>query len=431
MLAASLTLIVPCTASAQPSSFEQVLAGLKSPNADERLSALKQLQASGYPEAEAPVARLMTDPVPAVRLAAIATEMNCFLGRPLTGRSRLAFVIEVRNPIGAEAAFKEGLLALMPQPVPPDVVSGLLAATADPDPRIAREALYGLGVIAPLLAGPARGPALDQIGQRVLSVLRNPDPAMREAALHVLTRAFTRYDSPAPAAEEAVSNAVIGEMNDGSADVRAAAVQALGAMRDARAAQALTDRFQYFKSRGDREALPTLTALARVGQPSSEALFNKLLIDPDPAVRAAAIEGIARFDDLNHITEIVRQLQGEHDARMTLALNFAVARAGGRVPLDTFIVVLANQDLASRAEADLLELTATGRTTEGAWASALRTQDLDTRLRLARILALSGDPTLAPALKPLLNDADERIAQTASRGLARLQLVPARPTTTP
>lgn len=431
LFAASLTLTIPAAASAQSATFEQVIASLKSPKADERLSALKRLKMTGYPEAEVPVAALITDPVPAVRLAAIATEMNCFLGQPLGGRSHVAFVIEVRNPVGAEAAFNEGLLALMPQPVPAEVVNGLLAATADQDPKVAREGLYGLGVVAPLLAGPARGPALDQIAQRVLPVLRNPDPAMREAALDVAARVFTRYGEPAPAAEEALGIAAITEMNDGAADVRAAAVQALGAMRYGRAAQALADRFQYFKARGDREALPTLTALARVGDRSTEALFNKLLIDPDPATRAAAIEGLARFDTPDHLNEIVRQLQGDHDARVTLALNFAVARAGGRVPLDTFIPVLANKDLAPHIEAYLLELTAMGRTTEDDWTSALRTQDLDTRLHLARILALAGDSAVAPALKPLLNDPDERIAQTASRGLARLHLVQARPTTIP
>jgi HEAT repeat protein len=431
VFAAALAVLLPGVGSAQLPSFEQVLAGLKSPKADERLSALKQLQSAGYPEAEAPVARLMTDPVPAVRRAAIATEMSCFLGESLTGRARPAFAIEVRNPIGAEAAFKKGLLAVMPQPVPSDVVDGLLAATADRDPHVAREALYGLGVIAPLLAGPTRRQALDRVGRQILPVLRNPDPAMREAALDVMARAFVRYDDRAPAVGEALGNAAIAEMNDGAATVRAAAARALGAMREARAAKALADRFQYFKAHGEDEALPTLTALAQVGNVSSEALLNQLLIDPDPAIRAAAIDGIARFDTLSHVTEIVRALQNERDARVTLALNFAVARAGGRVPLDTFLVVLANPTLAPRAEGYMLELTAVGRTTLTEWTSALRTQDLDTRLRLARILALSGDPTLAPALKPLLNDADERIAHTATRGLARLQLVPVRTTTTP
>ncbi|HEY7790611.1 MAG TPA: HEAT repeat domain-containing protein [Vicinamibacterales bacterium] len=411
---------------AQPPTFDQVIESLKSPKPDERMEALKLLAAAPYPQAEVPVARLLTDPVATVRLAAIATEMNCFLGEPLASRARVAFVIEVRNRVGAQAAFDQGLLALMPQPLPDEVFRGLLGAVSDPDPRVVREAIYGLGVVSPLLAGSTRAASLTALGQRLAPALRNADPTLREAALQVLHRAFEVYPVDSPTVDDALGDAVITEMNDADPGVRAAAVQALGAMQNARALQALTDRFQYFKARGDRQAAPTLAALARVAHASARPLFEQLVSDPDPAIRAAAIDGLGRLSDAASISALVDRLKGERDAHVLLALNFAMARAGGRVPLDTFVAILSNQALATEARQDLLELTATGHTMPDDWTAALRTQDLGTRLELARLVALAGDASLVPVLKPLLNDGDPRIAETARRGMARLQLVPAR-----
>ncbi|MDE3153722.1 MAG: HEAT repeat domain-containing protein [Acidobacteriota bacterium] len=410
---------------AAPPTFEQVVAQLGSPQAADRLAALHLLQETGYREAQVPVAALLNDPVPAVRLAAIATEMNCFLAEKLVARSHVALVVEVRNRVGAGAAFDRGPLAVTPQPLDPKVLSGLLIASADPDPRVALEAVYALGVVGPLATGPARDELVKELGQRVSVLLRSGDAGVRRGALAVLGRVADRYGAGTSAIAQPVGDAVVSALNDPDAAVRAAAVGTLGQLRYVRAIGALTQRYQYY-GRGP-EAAAALEALARIAYPTSLPLFQSALTSQDGDVRAAAVDGIARLGDAAAVNDVLGQLRTERDDRVNLALNFATARTGERVALAPLVSALANPALRASALADLLELTATRAADADNWQVALRSAPPASRLDLVHILGLAGDTSLVRVLQPLAQDGDARVAAAARLAIDRLQQVPGRP----
>src|SRR5882762_9523426 len=143
-------------AAASQVSFEQATRDLGSSDAGARMRAVQLLKGAAYPEAAVPLAKLVTDPEDEIQLEAIAAELNIFLAEKIVPRKRLGFVIEVRNKISADAAFSAGPASLGPRPVPLDVLTALRAAARDNNPRVALEALYAFGVLAPEPSGGAR-----------------------------------------------------------------------------------------------------------------------------------------------------------------------------------------------------------------------------------------------------------------------------------
>ena len=415
----------PVSLRAQAPGFEQVVSRLSSTNVDDRLAALALLKESGYREAQVPVAALLTDPVAAVRLEAIATEMNCFLATKLVGRSHVALVIEVRNKVSAAAAFGQGPLAVAPQPLPSKVQSELLVAATDSNPGVALEAVYALGVVGPLATGAARTDLLRGVGARVATLLRSPDTSTRRGALDVLGRVADDYGATVPPIDQTVGDAVVAGLNDSNASVRAAAVGALGRLRYARAVGALTDRYRYYRRGSDAAA--ALEALARIAYPTSLPVFESALASDDPGVRAAAVEGIARTGAATQVNDVLRRLGAERSDRVNLALNFAAARTGQRVVLQPFVAVLGNEALEPAAIGDLLELTASGRAGADSWQAALNGAPAARRLTLVHVIGMAGDDSLVPVLEPLLHDADAKIASAARMATERLRQIPARP----
>jgi len=417
-------LLRPVPIHARPPSFDQVVARLSSPNAGDRLGALDLLREAGYPQAEVPVAPLLTDPVPEVRLAAIATEMNCMLAEKLVARSHVGLVVEVRHRVDAAAAFDKGLLALQPQPLPAPVASGLLAAAGDRQDDVALEAVYGLGVVGPLATGAARDRLWQQTEPRLLAMIASRAASTRRAGLRVLARLADRYGAAAPRGGQAVDDPVVAAMNDTDAGVRAAAEAALGALRSDRAVQALTERFHYYTRGPAAEA--ALDALARIAYPASLPLFESLTGARDPGIRAIAVEGIARLSDAAQVDALLRRLNAERSNRVNLALDFAVARTGRTASLGPFVTALASPALRGAAARDLLELTATGHAGAAAWQQALQTPDAAARLLAVRILGLAGDAALSRVLQPLAGTGDNTaLAASARQAIARLQAVPA------
>src|SRR4051794_34447311 len=69
----------PPGAIVQPVPFEQAIADLASADPAARIRALQLLRDGAFPEAAAPIARLVADPRDEVQLEAIAAELNIFL----------------------------------------------------------------------------------------------------------------------------------------------------------------------------------------------------------------------------------------------------------------------------------------------------------------------------------------------------------------
>ena len=222
-------LVLCGSAAAQQARYDDVVRNLRNPDPKVRFSAIRLLRESKYPDAVGPIAALVTDPVDQIQLEAIAAELSLFLVEEIPERKRVALLVEVRNPAQAATAFEAGPLAVWPHPVPPELVHGLLQAVDDENQKVRVEAIYTLGTIV-------RPPLADESVPQLIKALDHYDPAIRAAAARVIGRLGVK----------GAGDALINAMNDSNSGVRYAAMRALGAIRDDRAVQALTEQFNFY-----------------------------------------------------------------------------------------------------------------------------------------------------------------------------------------
>ena len=395
-------------------TFEQTTADLKSPNADVRLRAVELLKDAAYPEAAVPLAAVITDLDTDVQLEAIAAELNIFLAEKVVSRKRVGLVIEVRNKVEAAGAFSAGPFALGPRPVPMEALTALRAAAHSENPRVALEAIYAFGTLAVDPVGTSRRELLHAAGPDLAAIVGSPDENLCLATVRVIGRVFARR-SQDEVVEPVVGDAIVTALNDKDNDVRASALDALGAMRYDRALQAVTDLFQFYGHGAGAEA--ALDAVAHIAHRSSAELFLKQLASKDPMLKVSAIEGLARLGDPARATGIQTSLSGERNDRVLLAGRFsAVLLSQGSV--DSIVEDLTRAKLHDQALQYLIEL-APGRTS----LYARSAQDPDARLRfdIADILGLSGEAAALPIVEPLMHDSDSQVARAAERAVARLR----------
>ncbi|MBI4484376.1 MAG: HEAT repeat domain-containing protein [Acidobacteria bacterium] len=389
---------------------------LQHPDPGVRMKAARLLKDAAYPEAAVPLAPLVTDPQDEVQLEAIAAEVNIFLAEKIVPRKRVGFLIEVRNTIDAEAAFSAGPLVLGPQPVPAEVLSALRGAARDENRRIGLEALYGFGTLAAQLQGAARQELRRASGADLVALLAVNEPAIRVAAMRVVGRVF-EWRRGDPAVDVPLGDAVIVALNDRDRNVRAAAMEALGAMRYERGVQALTDLFQHFRKGDQAEA--ALDAIAHIAHPASVPLFEAQLTGKSVTMKAIAIEGLARAGDATKVAAIEAALQGEFNESVQLAGRFAVA-ALSNASLEPIGDLLTKPRLRDQARQYLIELAA-GRT--GAFSRYVQDPEPSVRIDVADILGLAGDPAALPLIEPLTKDTDPQVVKAADRAVARLRAV--------
>jgi HEAT repeat protein len=396
--------------------FEQAVADLGSPDAGTRLRAVQLLKTAAFPEAAIPLAALLTDPQDEVQFAAIAAELNIFLVEPVVAKKRVALVVEIRNAVQAEPAFSAGPNALGARPVPVAVLTGLRVAARDQSPRVAIEALYAFGALATQPSGEARRELLRAAGPDLAAFIGFSDPAMRYAAVRVLGRVFAKRAQD-EAIESTVGDAVITALNDGDRAVKAAAMRSLGSMRYGRGLQSLTDLFTFYR-KGDA-AETVLEALAQIAHPTSVPLFIAQLASPSAALRAFAIEGLARAGDAAQLPAIQAMLEKERDASVTLAGAFASIMLAN-TPTDQVSDVLVRPRMREQARRYLVEI-APGRT--GTFAHQLLDSDTQIRVDVIDALGLAADPAALAVVERLTTDQDPQVAIAAERAVSRLRQI--------
>src|SRR5688572_5713422 len=214
-IAVAMCLSAGAAAAQQSLRFDDVVRNLRNPDPKARLSAVHLLRDAKYPEAIAPMAALVLDPVDEIQLETIAAELGFFLEQDVKSKRMVAFVVEQRKSAIAQAAFDLGPYAVWPRPVPAELVSALLQAVDDDNAKVRLEAMYATGVIARMpLAG-------DQVA-RLTKALDHYDPAIRGAAARVIGRLKVT----------GTTDALLKAVNDSQAPVRYAALRALGAVRE-------------------------------------------------------------------------------------------------------------------------------------------------------------------------------------------------------
>jgi HEAT repeat protein len=328
-------------------------------------------------------------------------------------RRHVGLFVERRNGVSAEASFSVGRAAMGPRPVPLAVIAALGDAMHSAKPQVAIEALYAFGTLAPECAPPDRPELLRTSASDLVAMIASSQLGVRIAALRVVGRVYQRRAGDAPI-DQTLGDAVIVALNDRNSDVRAAAMQALGAMRYDRATQALTDLFQYFK-RGPL-AQAALDALARIANPASMPVFVAQLSAGNASLKVAAIEGIARLGDKSKAADVEAAVSGERSDAVDLAGAFASASLS-KGPIDSIVEALARPSQHDQAFGYLVEL-APGRSR----LLAKGAQDPDPLMRsdVADILGLVGDPAALPMLGMMKKDSDPQTARAAARAEARL-----------
>jgi HEAT repeat protein len=383
---------------AQPLRFDEVVRNLRNPDAKVRLNAVKLLREAKYPEAIVPLAPLATDPVDSIQLEAIAAELSFFLVQDVPERHHRVLIVEVRNHGGAEAAFQLGPLAVWPRPVPPDLVVALLKAVDDENARVRVEAVYTAATIG-------KAPLPADAEQLLVKALDHYDPEVRRGAALFAGRAGVK-----PASE-----ALIRLVNDSTADVRYAAMRALGRLHEERAVVALTEQLAFYgKGEG---AWSALDGLAHIAHPASVPVFTERLADKDPNLRRAAAEGLARSGDKTALPALETAAGNDSSNLARAAMAFALQKLG-RNYVPRLIEFLDDERTAVQVQEYFLEL---GPAVEKELLPSLREPDASIRAAVADVLgAIGGDESLN-ALQTL-QDRDKGVVESARRAVERITM---------
>lgn len=356
------------------------------------------LRDAKYPEAIVPIAPLVLDPMDDVQLEAIHAELAFFLEQDVRSKKMVGFVIEQRKSAVALAAFELGPYAVWPRPVPAELVTALLQAVDDENQKVRLDAIYAAGVIAKAPLTPAQV-------EKLTKALDHYDPAVRAAAARVIGRINV------PGTGEALLKAV----NDSQAEVRYASMRALGAIKDARAVTALNDQLVFYKK--GEGAWSALEALAQIGSPATIPVFRERMIDKDPYLRRAAIEGLGRAGDTESLDALEKVPAGDESPAVRLAALFALQKLG-RNYAGRIADMMGSPKLLLQGQDYLVEL---GPSLTPTILPRLQEPDADVREAIADVLGMIGNAAVLPSLQAALKDRDPSVAAAARRAIAKIQ----------
>ncbi len=389
-------------------SYDQVAAGLTSPDADVRRDALRALGATAYPEAIAPISLLLTDPLDDIQLETIYTLLSFYhVERPVVVDRRKGLTVRPTSRLTAAAQriYDLGPYGLIPQPVPLELTNGLAQSMFDANPRVRLESVYALGVMA---RPPLDGYAADALPR----LLQDSVEDIREAAARVIggLRVSTAGD------------ALVEALNDKSTRVATAAMRALGDIKAWQSIQALTDQFTYGKGKGPR-AEAAFDALARIAHASSQELFTAQLTSSSANLRRLAAEGLARSGNREAAQQAGAALVNDKETDVVLAGAFAAVVGGGMASggVATLVSALDNGAHHEQAMAYLVEL---GPRAVPGLDQALASPDPATRERATLVLGFIGGDEAMVLLERARGDSDLRVVRAAERAIARLRKTP-------
>ena len=396
----ALLVVFPAAVSAQQISFEDVVRNLRNPDPELRISAVRLLRDASYPEAIAPMAALVNDPINDIQLEVMSAQLAFFLVEDVPMKRKVAFVVEVRSGGRAPKAFDMGPLAVWPKPAPPELVKSLLNAVDDENATVRLEAIYTLGVVG--------GQGIEEdAAQQLIKALDHYDPAIRTGAARVIGRLRI----------QGAGDALIKAMNDSNANVRYASMRALGEVGEGRALQALTDQLNYYgKGEG---AWSALDALARIAHPSSVELFKTHIEAKDPYLRRAAAEGLGRTGYVSASETLQNLATTDHSDMVRAAAAFALKKLGQRSYLDRLIDFAYNGKTRDQVRSYLLEL---GPSVTPDLLPRLQEPSEETRRTVAEVLGVVGNTSTIAALSPLLKDRESDVVEAATRAIERIKM---------
>src|SRR5437762_7040080 len=407
-------------AGAQPAS--PFLDMLKSPNADTRTKAARQLGKSGdrsvvpalvsaladpsvkvrrevvialatlgTPESLDALVTASKDPDSDVRVTAIDGLVGHYTGQtPTTG-----FVGFMKKSYSrAKSHFEPNDTRIDPGvSVDPKVVSGLIAAMNDSRSiEPAREAAKGLGA---LLARPAV--------PDLIKAAHSTDEDLAREALNSLSK--IRDTSAGPQLTDLLDSS--------NQYVRRDAALAIGVLRTKEAAPKLQNIYRG-SDKKDKEA--ALQALADIGDPGSDPIFMEALASTDKRFRALGAEGLGQARDAAAVPELQKALQAEKDANARLAMSYALAALGNNDALGALVDSLDSTLHGDTAQTYLIQFCQDPQLLPRLY-PYLDRKDATIRKRLCTVLVYTGNQTSLGPLQRLSHDKNNDVALEALRAL--------------
>lgn len=276
--------------------------------------------------------------------------------------------------------------------VAPEVVSALETAMLDERSiEAAREAAQGLGILMAKAAVPD-----------LVKAAHSSDEGLALEALNSLSKLMDISAGPK----------LVDLLDSPRKAVRQSAAVTVGILRTSAAAARLE---QMYSADGDKKTRQAaLEGLAYLGRPASYSLFIQALSSKDKTDRTSAAEGLARIRDPRAESNLETALSQEKDGGAKLAMDFALASLGNQNGFNDLVNGLRSTFRGDVASAYLTELFRDKPFLQKLY-PYLDNPDATIRRRLCWVLMYTGDETSLKLLDRLSSDPNRDVAAAALR----------------
>lgn len=375
---------------------------LKNPDLEIRLETVKQIVQIGTQHSLDPLIQATLDNDPEVQIRATDGLVNFYY--PDYVKTGLTASIR-RVGTSIRGRFSDTNDQIIPPyvQVRPDVVVALgKLARGGADMSVRANAARAVGVL--------RGKAAVE---DLLQALRSKDTAVIYESLIALQK--IRDKSAAPR--------ITFLLRDLDTKVQIAAIETAGLLQNADALPSLTDALNRSDDKNVRRK--ALTAIAMIPEAGNREIYARYLRDKDDQLRAAAAEGYARLKNPADLPMIEKAYQDEGKTQPRMSLAFALVMLGKTElsetsPLQYLVNQLNSAAYHGIALPFLVEL-ARNPGVRTALYHPLVNGTKDEKIKLADVMARSGDKDTVPQLQKLSNDTDADVATAGLRALRSLQ----------
>jgi HEAT repeat protein len=383
--------------SADPSAVPALAAALNDPSLKVRREVVLALSSIRVPEALDPLIAATRDQDLKVRELAIRGLVGYYTGEtPSFGfvafwkrawrRAKTRFVEEnVRIDPGVK--------------VEPKVIAALVA-TMNNTPAIepARKAADGLGILMARAAVPD-----------LVKAAYSSDEDLAVEALNALAKIKDRSAGPQ----------LVNLLDSSNDAVKREAAVTLGILKANAALAKLQSMFANNPHRQTREK--ALEGLAYLGDPLSVPLFITALWSHDKTYRALAAEGLGRAGDTKGLPDLERAVQVEKDSEARMAMQFAITALGKADYFSALVDELGSTLRGNTAQAYLIELSREKKFLPRLY-PYMDNPDGTVRRRLCTVLMFTGDNSSVQPLERLSHDSNADVAREALRALRAVRL---------
>ncbi len=277
-------------------------------------------------------------------------------------------------------------------PLDPSVIATLRDRLTDQDPKIRRQAAWGLGILR----------ADAGIPELLFALRQDSDGDVRFESV----RALRKIGVPS------VGESLTPVLFSSDDRVRNEVIATLGSFRYRPAVPDLTKLFEQTKP-GQQLRVQVLSALADIGDPASAEIFRSLSADKDENIRLYANEGLARLADPAMKSEISTARLREKNSGVQLAQAFALLRMGQVEYMDDLVRGLGSTWTRQLAREYLFETLPAQRPQ----LFTMYPDSAPARAELAHVFGFIGDREALPALSRFAHDPDRTVAETAQRAI--------------